>query len=1542
MGSRGQKRTESVDDLPADKRACSSLEFKPSSSNSLVQNPISLLHTANSTSEAREGDMDTSSCSASSRSESDDGDKDSAYGSCDSDGERRSNNIMREYQRGRASVDHGKFKRVLSSLSQRGDQSGTLAALTELCELLAFCPEGSLSNLVVDSFSPILINLAKNEINPDTILLSLRAITYLCDVHSRSPIFLVGHGAVPTLCQRLRAIEYLDVAEQCLQALEKISREQPYACLLEGAIMAVLTYIDFFSTSVQKVALSTVVNICKKLPAEGHPLVMEAVPALCNLLQYEDRQLVEDAITCLIKITEKAQNSVDVLNELCDHGVIAQATHLIGLKCRTTLSTPIYSGLIGLFVKLASGSTRAVQTLFELDISGMVKDIFSTYDLSHAIAPSQVKDGYCGQVHEVLRLLHVLLPALGRNQNVQINLDKQAFFSERPDLFQKFGKDLLPVLIQVVNSGANLSVCCGSLHVINKFVYFSKPEMLLELSRDTNISSFLAGVLSRKDQHVLIVALQVVDILLQKKPDIFLSPFVKEGITFAIDALLTPEKRSKSSLRRCSSSQLPNDSSQKIATRNALGCMCYAFHPPPASESGTCEIDETSIPNLAEHIMKKYFAALLNHDKGTDILHDLRSLASSLNDMNILSMDKDTPYSQHEHMIHMILCQIMGKVSGREPISTFEFIESGIVNSLVNYLSHVEVRDRCSQINYMERRFEAFGSLFLPSEEKEEFPLSVLVEKLQTALSSVESFPIFLNHGMKLRNSYANIPYGRCTSYPCLKVQFIKGEGETGLSDYSESVHAVDPFVSLAAIELYLWPRVRLHINREVKDKDERGCTLSQYLQDMHSEGNDVYDLHLNTVLSNLQRFQEDNTTLSCKFISRNNPGVIKGCSETSNNSVGNKQSNPSTSSEGHTNSNTGCFSNEHTTPKLLYYLEGEELDRKLTLYQAILRQKVKEEHEIGGSAKLWNQVYKITYKRECRQGSSNGHYQIVVDKLKNKDRMCWQQASFFSSVLSRLVSDLENPHVHDILVVLKTLEGINRSQFQILSQKNIHAYAQGRIDNLDNLRAVVSAIPQNEFVNTKLTEKLEQHMRDPIAISVGSLPSWCVQLMGSCPFLFGSDARCKYFRLAAFGQLLSQPQSSSSHFDSRGLIARGQNSGVVPRKKFLVCRNFILESATKMMDLHARQKVVLEVEYDEEVGTGLGPTLEFYTLVSHEFQKWGLGIWRDDYITKLEEGDSRILISSCGLFPRPWSSRTNSINGVEFSGVLKKFTLLGQVVAKALHDGRVLDIPFSKAFYKLILGQELTIYDIHLFDPELGRTLLEFQSIVERQKYLKSITGEDSVVGVVLCFRDTSIVDLCLDFTLPGYPEHYLSSASDPQLVNESNLEEYVNLIVDATIGDGISKQIEAFKTGFNQVFHMSHLQVLSEEELEHLLCGERGQWTENELLDHMKFDHGYTASSPPIINLLEVIQEFDHEERRAFLQFVTGAPRLPPGGLASLNPKLTIVCKNSGGCTDSDLPSVMTCANYLKLPPYSSKETLRVKLLYAITEGQGSFHLS
>jgi E3 ubiquitin-protein ligase TRIP12 len=41
-------------------------------------------------------------------------------------------------------------------------------------------------------------------------------------------------------------------------------------------------------------------------------------------------------------------------------------------------------------------------------------------------------------------------------------------------------------------------------------------------------------------------------------------------------------------------------------------------------------------------------------------------------------------------------------------------------------------------------------------------------------------------------------------------------------------------------------------------------------------------------------------------------------------------------------------------------------------------------------------------------------------------------------------------------------------------------------------------------------------------------------------------------------------------------------------------------------------------------------------------------------------------------------------------------------------------------------------------------------------------------------------------------------------------NLEEYVSLVVDATINSGISRQVEGFKSGFNQVCTITHFLLM------------------------------------------------------------------------------------------------------------------------------------
>lgn len=132
-------------------------------------------------------------------------------------------------------------------------------------------------------------------------------------------------------------------------------------------------------------------------------------------------------------------------------------------------------------------------------------------------------------------------------------------------------------------------------------------------------------------------------------------------------------------------------------------------------------------------------------------------------------------------------------------------------------------------------------------------------------------------------------------------------------------------------------------------------------------------------------------------------------------------------------------------------------------------------------------------------------------------------------------------------------------------------------------------------------------------------------------------------------------------------------------------------------------------------------------------------------------------------------------------------------------------------------------------------------------------------------------------------------------------------------------------------------------------MICGTQRnneEWLNvQKLMENIVPAHGYHSKSTTYQNLLRFMSELDSEERRKFLKFVTGSPRLPNGGFSSLEPRLTVVMKkpiNPMEDANEILPSVMTCQNYVKLPNYSSYEILKAKFEQAYNEGCNNFNLS
>ncbi|CAN4107359.1 unnamed protein product [Withania somnifera] len=1690
---------------------------------------------------------------------------------------------------GSASSSHqsGRLKKILAGLRADGEEGKQVEALTQLCEMLSIGTEDSLSTFSVDSFAPVLVGLLNHENNPDIMLLAARALTHLVDVLPSSCAAVVHYGAVSCFVARLLTIEYMDLAEQSLQALKKISQEHPTACLRAGALMAVLSYLDFFSTGVQRVALATAANMCKKLPSDASDFVMEAVPLLTNLLQYHDAKVLEHASICLTRIAEAFASYPDKLDELCNHGLVTQAASLISTSNsgggQASLSTSTYTGLIRLLSTCASGSPLGAKTLLLLGISEILKDILSGSGLVATVSISPALSKPPEQIFEIVNLANELLPPLPQgtislptgtnllikgsavkkssasgstkqedtNPSSQEVSAREKLLNDQPELLKQFGMDLLPVLIQVYGSSVNSPVRHMCLSAIGKLMYFSSANMIQSLNNVTNISSFLAGVLAWKDPQVLVPALQIAEILMEKLPGIFSKMFVREGVVHAVDALVLSSAHGSASSQPSSAEKdndcIPGSSRSRRNRRRGSNSNADASSiedpkstvpgsgPPPNS----LEIPKTSsslriaVSTGAKSFKDKYFPS----DSGatevgvTDDLLLLKDLCMKLN----AGVDEQISKPKGKSKASV---PRLGDISARDGVSTFEFIGSGVVASLLNYFTcGYFSKERISDPNLSRlrqqaiRRYKSFIAVALPSSVGGNMvPMTVLVQKLQNALSSLERFPVVLTHSSRSSTGNARLSSGLSALSQPFKLRLCRAQGDKTLRDYSSNVVLIDPLASLAAIEDFLWPRVQRAESGQKAlasvGNSESGTTTagigascpststpasgsrrtrSSSAVNINDSGKRDPPQEKNGSSKGkgkavLKPAQEDGKGPQTRNASRRQAVLakeeevkpVKGESSSEDDELDmspveiddalviededisdddeddhddvlgddslpvcmpdkvhdvklgdSSEDSPAahTPADSQTNAGGGSSSRAASAqgsdsvefrsgisygsrgamsfaaaamaglassngrgmrgardrhgrplfstsdpPRLVFSAGGKQLNRHLTIYQAIQRQLVLDEDDeerFGGTAssdgsRLWGDIYTITYQRADSQAerSTKGDGSSTSAKSNKASSLAgasvdpsFNRVSLLDSILQgELPCDMEKSNsTFNILALLRVVEGLNQLAPRLHVQSSIDDFSEGKILSLDELNATGVKIPSEEFVNSKLTPKLARQIQDALALCSGSLPSWCSQLTRSCPFLFPFETRRQYFYSTAFGlsRALYRLQQQQGADGNGATNEREVRVGRLQRQKVRVSRNRILDSAAKVMEMYSSQKAVLEVEYFGEVGTGLGPTLEFYTLLSHDLQKVGLRMWRTSSSSseysmevgvdeKLSGGDKEELVQApLGLFPRPWSSTVDTEDSDQFTKVIEYFRLLGRVMAKALQDGRLLDLPLSTAFYKLVLGQELDLYDILSFDAELGKTMQELQALVSRKQYLESIggQGQGSING--LHFRGIPVENLYLDFSLPGYPEYVLKAGDEN--VDLGNLEEYVSLVVDATVRTGIVRQMEAFRSGFNQVFDISALQIFSPTELDYLLCGRKELWKAETLVDHIKFDHGYTAKSPAIFYLLEIMGEFTPEQQRAFCQFVTGAPRLPPGGLAVLNPKLTIVRKHSSSgsntapngnmpseSADDDLPSVMTCANYLKLPPYSTKEMMYKKLLYAINEGQGSFDLS
>ena len=428
-----------------------------------------------------------------------------------------------------------------------------------------------------------------------------------------------------------------------------------------------------------------------------------------------------------------------------------------------------------------------------------------------------------------------------------------------------------------------------------------------------------------------------------------------------------------------------------------------------------------------------------------------------------------------------------------------------------------------------------------------------------------------------------------------------------------------------------------------------------------------------------------------------------------------------------------------------------------------------------------------------------------------------------------------------------------------------------------------LSAEPLSQFVNTKLTAKLNRQLEEPLIVASQCLPSWSEDLSRLYPFLFPFETRHLFLQSTSFGYSRSMARWQGSQTESENRRHRDERPflGRVQRQKVRISRSRILESAIKVMELYGQSSSILEVEYFEEVGTGLGPTLEFYATVSKEFSKKKTKMWREN--ESFEAGE--FAFGRRGLFPAPMGEEmSKNDNGKK---VLHLFKMLGKFVARSMLDSRIIDVSFNPTFFRIGTGSSTVT-------PLLGAVAAVDQDLAKSLKMLKKYVGakqridEDRRLSPVqktarieeIRINDARIDDLSLDFTLPGYPHIDLMSRGSQINVTIDNVGDYIKQVIEFTLGSGVQRQVDAFRAGFSQVFPYSALRAFTPDELVMLFGRVDEDWSLETLMDSIKADHGYNLDSKSVRNLLEIMSELPPPAKRDFLQFVTGSPKLPIGG--------------------------------------------------------------
>lgn len=1515
-----------------------------------------------------------------------------------------------------------RLRELLNNLRE-DDLSVQVIALQELSELLLVSNEDNLAgHFSPDAFVRELVQLMNKEDSPEVMLLACRCLANLMEALPASVANVVYGNAVPVLCSKLLEISFIDLAEQSLSTLEKISVEYPSSIVREGGLTACLSYLDFFATSTQRTAVTIAANCCRNIPDDSFPVVRDVMPILLNVLNSNDQRVVEQASLCVSGIVESFKHQSAKLEELVSVDLLRAVLRLLVPGTTNLIGSSIHTQFLRVLAFTARASPRLSAELFKLHVVETLYQILTgvsppsgTEDVASKLDSVVIMQALIHrpreQIIETLNVICELLPGLPKNADplygdfVEFHIgpsepagntadDKGQTPSERrlellndcKDEVRRFALIIFPTLTDVFSSTVNLSVRQKVLQAQIKMLSNLDESILEEALVPVPYASFLASILSQQDHPSLVMlGLQATELLLSRLDRIYRYQLYREGVILEIEKLSTqvPEEEAENASKKADDNDgdgspmsegeddedddhQEDDDEVAEEEEDAVHIEQGEEDPTEAeaeadgenqdqdenegdespASSGSSSSSEAAPPPRrylsdsratklrTREVAKKFLEAHENENHGRDmkakaslIMDDLTKLADELEGFYLKRAAADLSPSAGKSLFSRLAAQFDTDVL--ESVTSAELLSSGLVRSLVAVLSNPdEELARAAQSTFL----EVFMGKSVKSKPKTATaestvtPFSMMIHKLQDLLSRSEHYEVVTVH----HNTFD----GNRTSPASMlgkqiRLRLVADDDSNIPRPYRNimvSIHAIATFKSL---DDYLRPRISLSERPRIARRDgltralaamaglpldgSPGSRLAEgspfapgsvpppppplagmppgapYLRGAVNRPQQHPTTPTNTDQpggpsrsgNSLRRSSRRHATatetqspinpppedegeqsnLECadeKQVSDGDEDIADGSAldaivgeleedigpepdastpedpsavdfevatsggVTARKEDGTKVATPSSADKRPSEQTPSTAtappagssrpmsyaSALQAVPQdwhIEFSLDDKVIPNETTIYRAVFMSATKAE-DAHVSRSIWSATHPIKFKRV--QGPPPAE---ATSFTANSEA----DAESTDGIPPSLA---KNPTTASILRLLNILHELNENIEDVLVTNDQHTVS-------------LNVEPPSQFVSTKLTAKLNRQLEEPLIVASSCLPSWSEDLARLYPFLFPFETRHLFLQSTSFGYARSMArwQNAQAEENRRDRHNERPFLGRLQRQKVRISRLKILESALKVMELYGASQSILEVEYFEEVGTGLGPTLEFYSTVSQEFAKRKLRLWRDVDNT----GSDEFVSGPSGLFPRPLSAEEVSTPNGE--RILHLFKILGKFVARSMIDSRIIDIHFNPTFFRISdatsAGVKPSLGAVKIVDPGLARSL----KTIKKYSIAKKEIDEDPSRTPAQKVADTESIsidgvrleDLCLDFTLPGYPGIELEPNGSQKRVTIENVDRYLDKVIDMTLGSGVRSQVDAFRAGFSQVFPYTALSAFTPAELVTLFGKVNEDWS-------------------------------------------------------------------------------------------------------------------